>query len=97
QWLQDDLTTFGASNTINATLSNQTSTGADYSLTLNIPNSRSLKIFAKTFNLTDKTPTTSITGPNSSVIPTTTFTITGTGADDVGVNHINLELKDLNS
>ena len=115
QWLQDDLTTFGASNTINATLSNQTATGADYSLTLNIPNSRSLKIFAKTFgsngtsdptqatkkietfNLTDKTPTTGITGPSGSVIPTTTFTITGTGADDVGVNHINLELKDLNS
>jgi large repetitive protein len=113
QFLQDDLTTWGASNTINATLSNATTTGADYALTLNIPNNRVLKIFAKTFGsngtsdptqatknietfgTSDKTPTTSISGPGGSVIATTTFTITGSATDDVGVNHIQLAMKDL--
>ena len=34
----------------------------------------------ETFGLADQTPTTSITGPNTSVIPTTTFTVTGTAS-----------------
>jgi PKD repeat protein len=113
QYLQDNLTSWGASNSINATLSNQTSTGADYSLSVSIPNNRVLKIFAKTygsngtsdptqatksietFSTSDATPTTRITGPTGSVISTTTFTITGSATDDVGVNHIELALKDL--
>jgi len=115
QFLQDDLTTWGASNSINATLSNQNATGADYSLTVNIPTNRVLKVFAKTygsngtsdptqavkkietFSTADKTPTTNITGPGGSVIPTTTFTLTGTAGDDIGVNHVQVALKDMNN
>ena len=47
----------------------------------------------ETFGTTDQTPTTNITGPNTSVIPTTTFTITGTASDDFGVNSITVSLR----
>jgi large repetitive protein len=115
QFLQPDLTTWGKSASINATLSNQTATGADYSLTLNIPNNRVLKVFAKTvgsngtsdptqavkkietFSTADKTPNTSISGPGGTVIPTTTFTITGSATDDIGVNHVQVAMKDMNT
>ena len=42
----------------------------------------------ETFGLDDETPSTSITGPNGNVIPTTTFIVTGTASDDFGVNSI---------
>jgi PKD repeat protein len=48
----------------------------------------------ETFGVTDQTPTTSITGPSTSVIPTQTFTITGTGSDDFGVNSIRVSIRD---
>jgi len=48
----------------------------------------------ETFGLADATPTTSITGPGGSVIPTMTFTATGTATDDVGVNSITFTLQD---
>ena len=114
QYLQDDGTTFSStSNSINATLSNTSATGADYSLSVSTPISRTLKVFAKTygnngtsdptqatkniesFGTDDRTPNTSISGPNTSVIATTTFTVSGTGSDDVGVSRIRLALKDI--
>ena len=48
----------------------------------------------ETFGISDQTPTTSITGPSTSVIPTETFIITGTGSDDVGVNSIRVSIRD---
>jgi PKD repeat protein len=48
----------------------------------------------ETFGLADATPTTNVTGPNGSVIPTTTFTVTGTAQDDVGVNSISWSIRD---
>jgi PKD repeat protein len=114
QYLQDDGTTFSStSNSINATLSNTSATGADYSLSVSTPISRVLKIFAKTygnngtsdssqatkniesFGTDDRTPNTSISGPNTSVIADTTFTISGSASDDVGVSRVRLAVKDL--
>jgi PKD repeat protein len=48
----------------------------------------------ETFGLADQTPTTSIAGPTASVIPTMTFTATGTAQDDLGVNSIRYSLQD---
>ncbi|MFN8232412.1 MAG: PKD domain-containing protein [Actinomycetota bacterium] len=50
----------------------------------------------ETFGLTDQTPSTNVTGPNTSVIPTTTFTVTGTATDDFGVNSITVSMRDPN-
>ncbi len=55
--------------------------------------SKALKRF-ETFGLADETPTTSVSGPSGSVIPTTTFTVTGTAQDDVGVNSITFSFRD---
>ena len=40
-----------------------------------------------------QTPSTAISGP-SGVIPTTTFTVTGTATDDLGVNSITFTFRD---
>ena len=48
----------------------------------------------ETFGLADETPTTSVSGPSGSIIPTTTFTVTGTAQDDVGVNSITFSFRD---
>jgi PKD repeat protein len=48
----------------------------------------------ETFGMTDQTPSTNITGPTTSIIPTTTFTVTGTASDDVGVNRITVTIRD---
>jgi large repetitive protein len=48
----------------------------------------------ETFGLTDRPPTTSVTGPSGSVIPTKTFVITGSATDDVGVNSVSLTVRD---
>jgi PKD repeat protein len=113
QFLQDDLTTWGSSNSINATLSNQNTTGADYSLTVNVSGDRTLKVFARTygsngtndptqdvkkietFSNADATPTTRISGPSGSVIGATTFTVSGSATDDVGVSRVQLSMKDM--
>ncbi len=47
----------------------------------------------ETFSTTDKTPTATITGPTG-VVPSTTFTITGTATDDYGIRSIGYVLKD---
>ncbi len=47
----------------------------------------------ESFGLTDQTPTTNISGP-SGIQTSTTFTITGTASDDLGVNSITVFLQD---
>ena len=47
----------------------------------------------ETFGLADETPTTSVSGPSGSIIPTTTFTVTGTAKDDVDES-ITLTVRD---
>ena len=48
----------------------------------------------ETFSTTDRTPTASITGP-SGVVPSTTFTVTGTATDDIGVQSIGYTIRDI--
>ena len=112
RYLQDDLTTWGAANTINVNLASPNATSTTWSLPLTISGNRRLQLQAKTFGvngssdatkaikrietfgLADQTPTTTVTGPQGSVIPTTTFTVTGTAQDDVGVNSITFTIRD---
>ncbi|TDU87829.1 PKD domain-containing protein [Kribbella voronezhensis] len=51
----------------------------------------------ETFGTSDAPPDTTITGPTTSVVPTTTFEITGRATDDLGVNSLSLTLRDLNN
>jgi hypothetical protein len=48
----------------------------------------------ETFGLADQTPNTGISSPPGGVLATTTFTMTGTATDDVGVNAINYSMRD---
>lgn len=111
QYLQDDLVTWGAANTINANLGAGT-TNRTWSLPLTISGNHKFQLLARTygnngsndatkavkkfetFGLADQTPTTSITGPPGSIIPTTTFILTGTAQDDFGVNSITFSFRD---
>jgi len=47
----------------------------------------------ESFSTEDQTPTTSITGP-SGIQPSTTFTVTGTASDDLGVNSLSFWFRD---
>jgi len=112
RYLQDDLVTWGAANTINATLAAPNATSTAWTLALNIPGNHRIQVTAKTvaingtsdatkavkkfetFGLSDQTPTTSVNGPAGSVIPTTTFVVTGTATDDVGVNSLTYTIRD---
>ena len=47
-------------------------------------------------DLTDQTPSTNITGPSGSLLASTSFTLTGTGTDDHGVNRFSLWFRDEN-
>ncbi|MBI5089767.1 MAG: PKD domain-containing protein, partial [Actinobacteria bacterium] len=49
----------------------------------------------ETFGLADETPTTRVSGPSGSVIPTTTFTVTGSATDDLGIQSITFTLRDV--
>ena len=51
----------------------------------------------ESFDMTDQTPNTSISGPNSSIIPTLTFTMTGSATDDIGVNRLSYWFRDENN
>lgn len=55
-------------------------------------NTKATKKF-ETFGLSDQPPTTSISGPGSPV-SALTFTVTGSAADDVGVNSVSFTLRD---
>ena len=48
----------------------------------------------ESFSTEDQTPTTSITGPSSSILASTTFTMTGTANDDLGVNSLSYWFRD---
>ena len=48
----------------------------------------------ESFSTDDQTPTTSITGPSSSILASTTFTMTGTASDDLGVNSLTYWFRD---
>ncbi len=110
QYLQDDLTSWGASNTINANLSNAGATSTNWSLPVTISTNRVLRVLARTyatngtndaskagkkfetFSVSDAAPRASITGP-SGIVPSTTFNVTGTATDDVGVRSISYVIK----
>ncbi len=110
RYLQDDLVTWGAANTINVNLANQGATTTGWSLPVTITENRSLQALAKTFavngtsdpskaikkfetfSILDAPPRASITGP-SGIVPSTTFTITGTATDDVGVRSLSYVIK----
>ncbi len=110
QYLQDNLTSWGAANTINVNLANPGATETNWSLPLTIAENRVLKVWARTyatngtndaskatkkfetFSVTDAAPRVSITGP-SGIVPSTTFTVTGTATDDVGVRSISYVIK----
>jgi PKD repeat protein len=114
RYLQDDLVTWGTSNTINATVASPGATSSAWTLPLTISGNNRLEVLARTFGtngsndaskavkrfetfgMSDQTPSTAITGPAGTVIPTTTFVVTGTAADDVGVNAITLTFRDSN-
>jgi large repetitive protein len=111
RYLQDDLVTWGAGNTINATLASPGAATTNWSLPLTIQGNQNLQVYARafanngnsdqtkdvnkfeTFSTSDRTPTASITGP-SGVVPSTTFTVTGTATDDVGVQSIGYTVRD---
>ncbi len=114
QYLQDNLTSWGSSNSINVNLANAGATTTDWSLPLTIVENRSLKLLARTyatngsndpskatkkfetFSILDAAPRASITGP-SGIVPSTTFTVTGTATDDVGVRSLSYTIKDANN
>ena len=49
---------------------------------------------AETFGLTDQPPNTNVTGPSSSLVRTSTYTVTGTASDDVGVRSVGMTIRD---
>ena len=51
----------------------------------------------ETWSLTDQTPTASVTGPTASPVRSRTFVITGTAADDKGVQSLSMTLMDPNN
>ncbi len=51
----------------------------------------------ESFDLTDQTPSTNITGPSGSLLATTTFTMTGTATDDHGINRLSYWFRDENN
>ena len=112
KYLQDDLTTWGASNSVNATLGSPNGADSTWSLPVTIPGNHTLQVLARTyavggatdptkdtkkfetFGLADQPPTTSVTGPSTSIVTTETFTVTGTSADDLGVTGVNMTIRD---
>ncbi|MET0837577.1 MAG: PKD domain-containing protein [Marmoricola sp.] len=113
QYLQDNLTTFSnTSNTIDATLGAGNVTWT-LPLTIpgNVKLQATARTFAtggasdpspavkkfETFNLDDAPPTVSYTAPAAGTVPTKTFTITGTTADDKGVVGLSLTIRNENN
>jgi large repetitive protein len=48
----------------------------------------------ESFSFDDTTPATSVTGPSSSLLTSTTFTMTGTATDDHGINSLSYWFRD---
>jgi hypothetical protein len=113
RYLQDDLVTWGAANTINATLGATGVASTTWSLTLNLTGNLNLEAMAKTFaangNSSAKavnkfeTFSTSDRTPSASitgpsgVVPSTTFLVTGTASDDNGVRSVSYTIRDANN
>jgi PKD repeat protein len=70
-----------------------------YAKTVGITGNDASKAVKKieSFDLTDQTPATNITGPSGSLIATTTFTMTGTATDDHGINRLSYWFRDENN
>jgi PKD repeat protein len=114
QYLQDDLKTWGAANTINATLDNPGSASTTWQLPLTVTGNVKMQALARTFNsagtsdptkaskkfetfgLTDAPPTATISAPPSGIVNDTTFTVSGTASDDLGVTALSMTLRDSN-
>jgi PKD repeat protein len=96
-----------------ATLANPGATTTTWSIPFTVQGNNQFLIEAKTFGntgsdtskalkkiesfgLTDQTPSTNVTGP-SGVQTSTTFIMTGTGTDDIGVNSFSLWFRDDNN
>ncbi len=112
RYLQDNLTSWGSWNAIDVNLATADAPATTWSIGLNLPDSRRLKLLAKafgvngssdatkatkkfeTFSAANEPPRASITGPSGSVIPVTTFTVTGSASDDGGVTAVNVTLQD---
>jgi large repetitive protein len=102
QYLQDDLTTWGASNTILTTLATPNTSSTSWSLPLTLTGNRRISLMAKTFAANGTSDATKASKKIESFsvddqTPTTsisgpftvtdlTFTATGTATDDHGVN-----------
>ena len=113
QYLQDDLVTWGPSNSILATLATPNATSTAYSLPVTLTGNHAYVVMAKTFGvtgsdatkalkkiesfqLTDAVPSTSIGGPVG-VQTSTSFLVTGTATDDIGVRSVSLWFRDENN
>ncbi len=98
------LATLAAPNATSTTYSlTRTLTGTAryfvYAKTFGITGNDASKAVKKieSFDFSDQTPTTNITGPSGSIIATTTFTMTGTATDDHGINRLSFWFRDENN
>lgn len=115
QYLQDNLTTWGGANTINAVLANPGATTTDWSLNVTFATNRVMEVMARTvanngaqdsskdvnkfesFSNEDEAPRASFASPAAGIVPTTTFTVTGSATDDEGVQSISYTVRDENN
>lgn len=110
QYLQDDLTTWGRANSINATLGTGT-TSRSWSLRVTLPDSRTMRVLAKTFGTgrvsdpskAEKKFETFLFGDQTpatgitgpiGIQTSTTFTMTGTATDDNGISALSYWFRD---
>jgi PKD repeat protein len=108
----DGVTWAAADHSFVATLATPGATSTTWSIPFTVQGNNQFLIEAKTFGntgndaskalkkiesfgLTDQTPSTNVTGP-SGIQTSTTFTMTGTGTDDIGVNSFSLWFRDDN-
>ncbi len=113
QFLQDDLTSWGRTNSINATLGSGT-TNRSWSLPLTLAGTRLLEARAKTIGTNGVKDTTQAIKkfeifsfddqtPSTSITapsgvqPSTSFTVSGTATDDHGINALTYWFRDENN
>jgi large repetitive protein len=110
QYLQDNLTTWGATNTIDVAPASPGAPSTTWTLPLTVAGNVKLHATARafsgttsdpspdtkkfeTFNLDDATPTVGFSLPAAGTVPTKTFTVTGTTADDKGVVSLTMSIR----
>ena len=110
QYLQDNLTTWGASNTIEVLTATPGTAATTWTLPLTVPGNVKMHATARafsnvtsdpspdtkkfeTFNLDDAPPTVGFSLPAAGTVPTKTFTVTGSTADDKGVVSLTLSIR----